>query len=107
MLSHFEQFTLSIHDGKGSLPGWKLDLLGGSQSLEGKLDQYFFNHLASVTTLSLKDLQDKPLELSGRMHGPLILKVNQMPSCEEVAKSESKVVKFAGSVINPGRNTVV
>ncbi|MCJ1267665.1 hypothetical protein MMC22_007551 [Lobaria immixta] len=72
-LGHLEQFTFSIH-AKESHEGSKLD-----RSLMGKLNEYFFNHLANVTTLFIKDVEEDILLLDGRIYVPLTLKVDQMP----------------------------
>ena len=73
-LSHIEQFTFSIHVHE-SLQGWELD-----RSLIEKLDVYFFNHLASVKTLSIKGKETEYTWLDASIHTPLALKVDQMPS---------------------------
>ncbi|MCJ1262380.1 hypothetical protein MMC22_002250 [Lobaria immixta] len=72
-LGRLEQLTFSIH-AKESLEGWKLD-----RSLMGKLDEYFFNHLANITTLSIKDPVVDCLWLDQTTYAPLALKVDQMP----------------------------
>ena len=45
----------------------------------GKLDEYFFNHLANVTILSIKAPAEGLLGLEGMNHVPLALKADQMP----------------------------
>ncbi|MCJ1265626.1 hypothetical protein MMC22_005506 [Lobaria immixta] len=72
-LDHIEQFTFSIHLHE-RLQGWELD-----RSLMENLNVYFFDHLANVTSLSIKEFEHKYLPLTGRIHAPLALKVNQMP----------------------------
>ena len=74
-LSHFEQFTVSIC-GKDKFMRYLLGRTGLSPP--GKFDEYFFNHLANVTTLSIKNLESEPFGLARRFHTPIALKVDQM-----------------------------
>ncbi|MCJ1427117.1 hypothetical protein MMC29_005020 [Sticta canariensis] len=48
-------------------------------ALMGKMDEYFFNHLANVTTLSIKAPEEMLLGLEWKNHKPLALKADQMP----------------------------
>ncbi|MCJ1268322.1 hypothetical protein MMC22_008210 [Lobaria immixta] len=77
-LSHFETFTLSVYS-KNRVAGWLLDTIERYPPPVGKLDEYFFNHLANVTTLSIRDIINEHFGLDGRIHTPLPLKVDQMP----------------------------
>lgn len=77
-LSHLEQFILSIH-GNNNWGGFPSKSTREYPALMGKLDGYFFNHLANVTTLSIKAPFEGPLELDGMNHAPLALKADQMP----------------------------
>ncbi|MCJ1429981.1 hypothetical protein MMC29_007896 [Sticta canariensis] len=77
-LNHFEQFTLSIH-GEDDGEGWKSNTTREYPALMGKLDEYFFNHLANVTILSIEAPQEGPLGLKGMNYVPLALKADQMP----------------------------
>ncbi len=77
-LSHFEQFTLSIH-GEDNGAGWKSNKTAEYPALMGKLDEYFFNHLAKITSLSVIAPEEGPLGLEGMSHAPLSLKTDQMP----------------------------
>lgn len=77
-LSHLEQFTLTIH-GEDNGAGWKVNKTEEYPALMGKLDEYFFNHLANVTTLSIKAPEEGPLGLVGMNHAPLALEADQMP----------------------------
>ncbi|MCJ1270945.1 hypothetical protein MMC22_010844 [Lobaria immixta] len=77
-LGHFEQFTLSIH-GEDNGAGWKSNVTEEYPALMGKLDEYFFNHLANVTKLYIRAPEEGPLGLEGMNHAPLRLKAEQMP----------------------------
>lgn len=75
-LAHLEQFTLSIYFDESNLIVNEPDF-----EVMGKLDEYFFNHLAKVTTLSIKNstTEHLPLGLKGGIHVPLTLQADQMP----------------------------
>ncbi|MCJ1261936.1 hypothetical protein MMC22_001805 [Lobaria immixta] len=77
-LGHFERFTLSIY-GKDLRGGWMSGQFHDYVELMEKLDEHFFNHLASVTILSIKAPRAGPLGLFGRQHTLLCLKADQMP----------------------------
>ncbi|MCJ1426070.1 hypothetical protein MMC29_003972 [Sticta canariensis] len=77
-LNHFEHLTLSIH-GEDNGAGWKSNTTQEYPALMEKLDEYFFNHLANVTILSIKAPKEGPLGLEGMNHVPLALKPDQMP----------------------------
>ncbi|MCJ1469004.1 hypothetical protein MMC07_007636 [Pseudocyphellaria aurata] len=82
-LGHLEQFTLSIHgelEGVGcTSPGWHYNCTEEYPAVMGILDKCFFDHLAHVTTLSLKAPEEGPLGLKGTFYCPLALKAGQMP----------------------------
>lgn len=44
-----------------------------------KLDEYFFNHPAKATSLSIKAPEVEPLDLEGSNYASLILRADQMP----------------------------
>lgn len=77
-LSHFEHFTLSIHS-EDLNAGTHYNMIRGHRVLMEKLDEYFFNHLANVTTLSIKAPSEGPLGLRGWPFVPLALSADQMP----------------------------
>lgn len=81
-LGHFERFTLSIH-GESDELDHQSNLAKDYPALMGKMDKYFFNHLANVTTLSIKAPPEGPLGLSEHInplpYAPLTLKADQMP----------------------------
>ncbi|MCJ1426695.1 hypothetical protein MMC29_004598 [Sticta canariensis] len=77
-LNHFEQFTLSIH-GEECGWGYKSFMTELYPALKRELDDYFFNHLANVTILSIKAPEEMLLGLEGMDHVPLALKADQMP----------------------------
>ncbi|MCJ1429249.1 hypothetical protein MMC29_007162, partial [Sticta canariensis] len=78
-LNHFEQLTLSIHGDDNGI-GWNSNKTDDYPVLIGKLDEYFFNHLANVTILSIKAPEEAPLGLEGMSYVPLgALKADQMP----------------------------
>lgn len=76
-LSHFEQFTLSISEDLDVELHY--NVTRGYRMLMGKLDEYFFDHLANVTTLSIKAPNEGPLGLEGWPFVPLPLSADQMP----------------------------
>ena len=45
----------------------------------GKLDEFFFSHLANITFLSIKAPKEGQLKLPGEDYVPLALKADQMP----------------------------
>ncbi|MCJ1471279.1 hypothetical protein MMC07_009927 [Pseudocyphellaria aurata] len=82
-LGHLEEFTLSIHgelEGWGCTdPGYYYNCTKEYPALMGILDKFFFDHLAHVTTLSIKAPEEGPLGLEGRHYCHLALKAGQMP----------------------------
>lgn len=79
-LGHFEQFTLSIH-GEVIAEQWKSNMTQDYSALMGRLNHYFFNHLANVTNLFIKAPEEGPLGLNGYSalpHIPLTLEADQM-----------------------------
>ncbi|MCJ1427278.1 hypothetical protein MMC29_005181 [Sticta canariensis] len=78
-LNHFEQLTLSIY-GKDDGPGHESNhMTNDIPPLMTKLDEYFFNHLANVTILSIKAPEEGTLGMVGRYDLPPTLKADQMP----------------------------
>ncbi|KAK3178345.1 hypothetical protein OEA41_000480 [Lepraria neglecta] len=82
-LSHFERFTLSIR-GEDNGAGWKSNKSEEYHALISGLDECFFDHLASVTTLIIKAPKEGPLGLEGMNHARLALKKDQMPLLKAV-----------------------
>ena len=82
-LGHFEQFTLSIR-GEDNGAGWKSNKSEEYHALISGFDKYFFDHLASVTTLIIKAPREGPLGLEGMNHARLALKKDQMPLLKAV-----------------------
>lgn len=84
-LGHFEQFTLSIYGeltGVGcTSPGYYTNVTKEYPALMGILDKCFFDHLAHVTTLSIKAPEEGPLGLPGKLYFycPFALRAHQMP----------------------------
>ena len=77
-LSSIEDFTLSIY-GEDNGAGWQINKVPAYLATMSKLDIYFFNHLTSLTSLTLKAPEEGPLGLEGMNHIPLPLKSHQMP----------------------------
>lgn len=76
-LNHLEQFTISIY-GEDTGRGQMSNTTEEYSVLMGKLDEYFFNHLANVTTLSVRAPRAEPLGLEGMNYISLTLKPDQM-----------------------------
>lgn len=78
-LGHFEQFTLSIFGPE--LIGEEMSVTNHEYPAVMKnLDNYFFNHLVNVTTLSIKAPRAAPLGLKGLDYSSrLTLSAGQMP----------------------------
>ncbi|MCJ1270595.1 hypothetical protein MMC22_010492 [Lobaria immixta] len=70
-LGYLEQFTLSIH-GYDIDGGYMSNTDGNYLTAMTKLDEYFFNHLAKATTLSIKAPKEEPLGLEGSNYMPLL-----------------------------------
>lgn len=77
-LGHFEQLSLSIY-GQSLDEEYTSSVADEYPKLMGKLEEYFFNHLAKLTTLSIKAPRAAPLGLEGLNHAPLTLRAYQMP----------------------------
>lgn len=77
-LNHFEQLTHSTHGVENSR-GYKSYLIQDYRALMGKLDEFFFGHLANITILSIKALKEGQLKLPVEDYVPLALKADQMP----------------------------
>lgn len=75
-LSHMEKFTLSIY---GDNIERMSNTLDNYYNVMANLDIYFFDHLANVTTVSIKATNEGPLGLDGWPHVPLALEADQMP----------------------------
>ena len=77
-LGQIEQFTLSSQ-GKYNFKGWRPSTPRQYPVVLRKINEYFLNHLANVTTLHIKDVEFYPFGLDGRIHTPLPLRTDQMP----------------------------
>ena len=80
LLSKLTRFSLSIY-GEDNGAGWKINKCAEYEILMSRLDEYFFNHLASVSQLVVKAPEEGPLGLEGMNHIPLGLKNGQAPCC--------------------------
>ena len=78
-LGRFERFELSIY-GEDNGAGWSINKVELYTVLMGKLGIYFFDHLTSVTELTIKAPEEGPLGLQGTSHAPLELRKGQMPA---------------------------
>lgn len=78
-LATLNRFSLSLWGGKDS-QGLCTNLLKPYLTFLSKLDQFFFNHLHSVTSFVLKASEAGPLGLQGGHHAPLALDQTQMPA---------------------------
>lgn len=76
-LSQLEHFTLSIY-GEEFGDGMMSNMYDDYTGTMGKLDEYFFNHLAKVTSLSVKAPREGPLGLEG-FGAPLEINADRMP----------------------------
>ncbi len=77
-LSRLERFSLSIY-GKDNGAGWMFNKHHYYESMMEKLDEYFFNHLASATAFTLKAPEEGPLGLVGRIRIRLAFWDYQVP----------------------------
>ena len=77
-LSHVEHFNLSVRGGENGA-GWCVNTCDGYLACVARFDSLFFDHLASVTSLTLKYSYEGPIGLEGMRHGRLALKKEQMP----------------------------
>lgn len=78
-LARFEQFTLSIYLEESI---WSnITVTEPYSEVMGKLDEYFFNHLAKITTLPIKasNKEHLLLGLKGGIYAPLTLQAHQIP----------------------------
>ncbi|KAK4692312.1 hypothetical protein P7C71_g4862, partial [Lecanoromycetidae sp. Uapishka_2] len=78
LLSRVERFRLSIY-GEDNGAGWKINKIEDYCSIMSKLDEFFFDHLKSVTHLIIEAPAEGPIGLEGMNHIPLALKKEQMP----------------------------
>ena len=72
LLSHVKHFSLSVL-GEDDGGGWSL------AECISRVDELFFDHLASATSLILKASDQRPLSLAGMLHGPLRLRLGTIP----------------------------
>ena len=79
LLGRLERFCLSVF-GEDIESGWTMNKREEYEWLTSSLDEFFFDHLTSVTEFTLKASEDGPLGLTGGCHIPLTLKEDQMPS---------------------------
>lgn len=77
-LSRLERFSLSIY-GEDNGAGWMINTHYYYDAMMAKLDEYFFNHLASATAFALKAPEEGPLGLEGMNHIRLAFRKGQMP----------------------------
>lgn len=83
-LGQFERFELSIY-GADNGAGWNINKNEIYETFMPKLDEYFFNHLISVTDLVFKASANGPLGLEeGNSHIRLALNRNHMPALQKV-----------------------
>ena len=77
-LSRVEHFSLSVRGGENGA-GWCVNTCDGYLECVAKFDELFFDHLASVTSLTLGAHEEGPIGLEGMRHARLALKKDQMP----------------------------
>lgn len=77
-LSQVEHFSLSVRGGENGA-GWCVNTCDGYLECVARLDDLFFDHLASATTLTLRAPVEGPIGLEGMRHARLALKKEQMP----------------------------
>ena len=77
-LGRIEQFKLSIR-GADNGAGWEINTLEGFLAFISRLDRFFFNHLRSVTDLTIVADVSGPIGLEGMNHARLALDEAQMP----------------------------
>ena len=82
-LSHLDDFSLSIFGGDNGA-GWKTNTCEVWSAFVAKLDQFFFNHLQRITSLTLKATEEGPIGLEGMNHTPLVLRKDHMPHLKAV-----------------------
>ena len=77
-LSHVKHFSLSIRGGDNGA-GWGVNTCDGYLECVARLDELFFDHLASAVSLNLQAPDRGPIGLEGMRHARLALKRQQMP----------------------------
>ena len=83
LLGHMERFALSVRGGDNGA-GWHVNTLDGYLACIQEFDKLFFNHLRSVTSMTLKAPDQGPIGLEGLNHTKLMLEENQMPLLREL-----------------------
>ena len=78
-----EEFSLSIYGGDNGA-GWNTNTCEVWSAFVGKLDDFFFNHLQRITSLTLKTSEEGPIGLEGMNHAPLVLRPDHMPLLKTV-----------------------
>ena len=77
-LSNVKHFSLSVRGGENGA-GWRVNTCDGYLECVARFDQFFFDHLASATSLTLRAPEEGPVGLEGMRHAHLALKKEQMP----------------------------
>lgn len=77
-LSHVKDFSLSVRGGDNGA-GWCVNTSDGYLEGVARFDELFFDHLASVTSMTLQASDQGPIGLEGVYHARLALKRQQMP----------------------------
>jgi hypothetical protein len=82
-LGTLEAFDLAVH-GSDNGAGWRTDTRDGHLAVVAKLDEYFFNHLKSVTQFSLRADKFGQIGLQGFRHVRLAVSAEQLPGLQSV-----------------------
>lgn len=77
-LSNLEDFSLSIYGGDNGA-GWETKTCEIWSAFVAKLDEFFFDHLQRITSLTLKATEEGPIGLEGMNHASLALRPDHMP----------------------------
>ena len=77
-LSHIKHFSLSVR-GDDNGAGWCVNTCDGYLECVARFHELFFDHLASVTSMTLQASDSGPIGLEGMRHARLALKAQQMP----------------------------
>lgn len=78
LLSHVKQFSISVRGGDDGT-GWCINTYDDYLECVARFDEMFFDHLASVTSMTLQAPEQGPIGLEGMRHARLALKKQQMP----------------------------
>ena len=78
LLSRVENFRLSLRGGNNGAC-WCVNTCDGYLECVARFDKMFFDHLASVASLTLRAHEEGPIGLEGMRHARLALKKDQMP----------------------------